>query len=112
MLSAVINAMEVAALMSFGDLLRHGVRLVHLVDDVLREIALAEFVDALQEQLLLVSQGEIHFSSLAMTLRARGAVLTGCIIRRVISTSDGQNLVFVQSLFDSLVTCFSVGEIE
>lgn len=43
-----------------GDLVRHVASLVHLFDDVLGEIPIAELANAFQEQLLLVGHSKVH----------------------------------------------------
>lgn len=43
-----------------GDLVGHVLRLVHLLDDVLGEVPLAELAHALEQELLLVGQRKVH----------------------------------------------------
>ena len=55
---------ETSVAISLGDLLRHAVILVHLLNDVLGEVALAELIHALEQHLLLIGQIEVHLLSL------------------------------------------------
>ena len=59
---------ETSVAISLGDLLRHAVILVHLLHDVLGEVALAELIHALEQHLLLIGQIEVHLLSLARVL--------------------------------------------
>lgn len=54
---------ETGIAVSFGDLVGHAALFVHLGDDVVGEVALAELVNALQQKLLLVGQIKVHISS-------------------------------------------------
>ena len=59
---------ETSVAISLGDLLRHAVILVHLLNDVFGEVALAELIHALEQHLLLIGQIEVHLLSLARVL--------------------------------------------
>ena len=74
---------EAGIAVRLGDLLRHAVVFVHLLDNVLGEVTLAELVHAFEQHLLLIGQIEVHLLSLcsnlltALASRQRTAVAFG-----------------------------------
>ena len=52
---------EAGIAIRLGDFLGHAVGLVHLLDDVLGEIAIAEFTHAFKQEFLFVGKSEIHY---------------------------------------------------